>query len=134
MLTLGICQSSGKIGQGVVEGDEAHGQLRFLGLFLLVLGCQFLGPILIFLLLIHHIDCRHLTHPGLYYGVDKSLATGKVTGDVGDEVQPASLTVHIEHYACGKSADTRTYGCHYRHCQRGAYGFYRLFHALRHLL
>ena len=42
MLSFGICQTFGKVGDSVVESEAAHRQLRLFRLILLVLGCAFL--------------------------------------------------------------------------------------------
>ena len=95
MLPIRVCQAFGQVGNRIVEGQVAHGQLGFLGLLLLVFGSTFLGAPLVLLLLIHEVLRLHLTHPGTHHGVDASLAAGKVTGYVADKVQPLLLAVHV---------------------------------------
>ena len=133
MLALGIGQALGQVGHGVVERQTAHGQLRFLGLLLLVLRRPLLRPPLVLLHLIHPVDGHHLAHPGLHHGVDLALAAAEVAGDVGDEVQAFLLAVHIEHHARGQRSDTGADGRHHRHRQLRTDGLDGVADALREL-
>ena len=127
-----VCQSLSQIGHRIIQGDKPHGQLRLFGLFLLVFRCSHLGTPLVFLILIHLIDSLHLAHPGIHQRVDRPLAAGWVSGDIGNEVEPLLLAMNIEHHACRQSPDTRTDGCYHRHRQRLSSSFDGVSHAQRH--
>ena len=108
MLALDVRQALGQVGYRVVQCDESHGQLYFLGLVFLVLGGQlFTGPFLL-LLQIHIVEGYHLTHPGINHRVNITLACGKVTCNISNEVQTTLLTVNIEHHACRQRTDSGT--------------------------
>ena len=74
VLSVCVGKSLGKVGNGIVERQTAHRQLRFLGLLLLVLGSSLPGSPLLFLLLVHLVHCLHFLRPLLDNGVDAALA------------------------------------------------------------
>ena len=133
MLALGIGQSLSEVGHRIVQRQTAYRQLGLFGLFLLVLGGTLLAAPVFFLLLIHHVECPHLRQPGINHGVDRTLARGKVTSDIADEVESLLLTVHVELYACCQHSDSRTDSRHHRHRQHRTYGLNRFTDTLRHL-
>ena len=116
MLALGVGQSLSQIGHRVVQREEAHRQLRLLGLFLLILGRAFLGAPLVLLHLVHLVQRLHLAHPGIHHGVDVALPAGKVSGNVGNQIQSFLLTMHIERYPRCQRPDGGTDGGHDGHC------------------
>ena len=95
VLSLDIGQSLSKIGHCVVKRDESDGQLRLLWLIFLVFGCPLLHTPVIFLPLIHLVDGHHLTHPGKHHRVDVTLTAGRVTCDIGNQIQAFHFTVNI---------------------------------------
>ena len=82
---------------------------------------------------IHYYGALPLRQPGINHGVDRTLARGKVTSDIADEVESLLLTVHVELYACCQHTDSRTDSRHHRHRQHRSYGLNRFTDTLRHL-
>ena len=133
VLTLGVGQSLGQVGHGVVQRQTAHGQLWLFGLILLILSGTFLGAPLILLLLVHLVQSLQLAHPSLHHRVDTTLATGKVAGYVRNQVQSTLGAVHIQLHARSQRTDTRADGRYNRHRQSCTHGIYRVLHSLRKL-
>ena len=129
VLAARVGQSFGQVCHRVVERQAAHGQLRFLGLLLLVLGRPLALSPLVLLLLIHLVHGLHLGGPCVDHGVDASLARGKVARDVGDEVQAALLAVNVDPHARCQHADDGCHGGQHGEGQGRAHGIDRIFHA-----
>ena len=134
MLALGVSQSLGQVRHGVVQRQAAHRQLHLLGLLLLVLRRQLPRSPLVLLMLVHHVQGLHLAHPGVDDGVYLPFAAGEVARDIGDEVQPALLPVHIELHARRQRPDAGADGRHRRHRQLRSDRLDRVLHALRKAL
>ena len=133
VLTFDVSQTLCQIGHRVVQGDKPDGQLGLLGLCLLVLCRVLLGTPFFLLHHVHIIQRRHLTHPGLNHGIYRTLPAGKLSSDIGNQIQVLLLTMNVEHHTRCQHPDTRTDSCHHRHRQLRSHSVDRLLHALRHL-
>ena len=133
VLALRVCQSLSKIGNGIVQRQETHRQLRLFGLLLLVLGSLLLGAPFVLLQLVHLVNGAHLTHPRIYHRVDVSLARRKIARNICNQVQSFLLTVNVKRHARCQCTDAWTDGRHHRHSQLRPYGSDRFTDPLRHL-
>ena len=131
MLALGVRQTLGEVGDGVVQREAAHRQLGLLGLFLLVLRCTLLRAPLLFLLLVHRVERLDFAHPRLHDGVYAAFARSKVACDVGNEVESLLLPVNIQLHPRRQRTYAGADGCHYWHCQLRAHGVDAVLDALR---
>ena len=132
MLAVRVGKTFGKVGNGIVERQAAHRQLRLLRLLLLVLRSTLLGTPLVLLLLIHPVHRLHLSRPSLHHRVDAALARGKVAGDVGYKVQRVHLSMHVHSHPRRQHTYHRADGGQHGQRQSRTHSVNGVLHALRH--
>ena len=132
MLAVRVGKTFGKVGNGIVERQAAHRQLRLLRLLLLVLRSSLLGTPLVLLLLIHPVHRLHLSRPSLHHGVDAALARGKVAGDVGYKVQRVHLAMHVHSHPSRQHTYHGADGGQHGQRQSRTHSIDGVLHALRH--
>ena len=105
VLAFRVGKTFGKIGHSIVQRQTSYREFRLFRLLLLVLCRTLLGSPFILFLLIHFIHVLHFFQPGIHHRVDTTLARGKITSNVGNEVERVHFTMHRHFHSSSQRTD-----------------------------
>ena len=117
VLAFGVSQTFCEIGHSIVQRQTSYREFRLFRLLLLVLCRTLLGSPFILFLLIHFIHVLHFFQPGIHHRVNASLARGKITCNVGNEVERVHFTMHRHFHSSSQRTDDWADGRDNRHSQ-----------------